>query len=263
MSNIIKSSNIVGTYLLPDQEIVPKKIEKAKCTKLSEKFEEKEELVEREAEKEELEIIDAARSEAEEIINQARQKVSEMLEKAEQEAAANLEQYKKEGYQVGHREGYEQGQLEGHQAGLSKTTDTLATLENVVIETTNQLGNRVEQLSADLIELALKIAERMVNSHLPVEPTLINNIVKEMVQEINNINQVDIYIHPDLLEYIDEQDFKDNLARQKVHIYGDGKLEFGDCIVETELGGRDGTLSNKLRLLERELLKGAGFDEGA
>ena len=151
----------------------------------------------------------------------------------------------------------------GYQEGLEKIAAARNTMEEIVRNIKSEIENELEGLSGELIQLAVKIASRIVNTQLEIEPSVINNIIRDMVKDIYNIEKVDIYVHPDLLDYIEEAELKNNLAKQEVSIKGDNRLAIGDCIVETETGGRDGSLETRFELMEKELLKGAGFHEKA
>lgn len=74
----------------------------------------------------------------------------------------------------------------------------------------------------------------------------------------NNHTEIKIKVIPELIEYIDEVEIESFLGEKNVKFIGDSSLEKGDCIVKTDFGGKDGTLTHKLELLEKELYKGIG-----
>lgn len=268
MSNVIKSSNIIGVYKLKDKKINKKETESSKLEKdIQEKNVQVDDLeinkVLLEAEEEARKIKDTAREEAGRIIAEAREKAEEILKEAEESGQKIREEAREKAFQEGYQAGFETGEEKGYQEGLDRIAAARNTMEEIVSSLKTEIENDLEGLSGDLIKLAVKIASRIVNTYLEIEPFIINNIIREMVKDIYNIEKVSIYVNPDLLEYIEEAELKNNLSRQEVSFKGDNRLAIGDCIVETETGGRDGSLETRLEIMERELLKGAGFHEKA
>lgn len=268
MSNVIKSSNIIGVYKLKDKKIIKKETESSKPEKdIQEKNVQTDDLeiknVLLEAEEEARKIKDTAREEAGRIIAEAREKAEEILKEAEESSQKIREEAREKAFQEGYQAGFETGEEKGYQEGLDRIAAARNTMEEIVSSLKTEIENDLEGLSGDLIKLAVKIASRIVNTYLEIEPFIINNIIREMVKDIYNIEKVSIYVNPDLLEYIEEAELKNNLSRQEVSFKGDNRLAIGDCIVETETGGRDGSLETRLEIMERELLKGAGFHEKA
>lgn len=228
MSNIIKASRITGEYRLKE-EIIEQQV----CTEI---------------------IIDESGERAAAIINQAEQEAIRIKERAQKE----IDQAKEDGYNQGYHDGFAVGDEKGRQQGLEHLNSVIKDLQEIVHHIKEELDNRV----GDLIKLAVKIANRIVHAELEINPQIINGIVKEMVQDMTNFEEIVIHVNPELEKYLVEEDFKSEFVKQQINFVGDSKLKMGDCIVKTHLGGRDGTIEGKLDLLERELLKEVGLYEG-
>lgn len=255
MSNIIKASQIIGEYKLKDRKLV--QIKKEKQFKKKEKDNHPAE--EEQAQQGKAGVITDAERKAAGIIKRAEEEVAEIKKQALKE----IEQAKEEGYNQGYQDGYAAGEEEGRQQGLANLNNIASHFEEMVLKVKEELDNQVAALSGDLIKLAVRIAGKVVNAELEINPQIINSIVMEMVQDMSNFEEIDILVNPELEKYIVKEDFKSNFVKQQINFIGDSKLKMGDCIVKTHLGGRDGTIENKLALLEKELLKGVGQYEGA
>lgn len=210
---------------------------------------------------EETEIID-------EIILEAKSQAAAIIEEAEKDAKDiknQLDQETEEAYQKGFEKGYQEGLEKGAIEGEKKTLDELKILlesfDKIIKTTKSELDNSVENLQADLISMAVQISSKIVAAQMELKPELINEIVFDMLKVLTDIDELTIHIDGQLLQYINDEELKSEFMKQTINFIGDNNLKPGDCIIETNFGGKDATIENKLNLLERELLKGAGFNE--
>lgn len=112
MSNVIKSSNIIGVYKLKDKKIIKKETESSKPEKdIQEKNVQTDDLeiknVLLEAEEEARIIKDTAREEAGRIIAEAREKAEEILKEAEESSQKIREEAREKAFQEGYQAGFE------------------------------------------------------------------------------------------------------------------------------------------------------------
>jgi len=203
-------------------------------------------------------IIDESEERAAAIINLAEQEAGRIKESAQKE----IDQAKEEGYNQGYHDGFAVGEETGREQGLEHLHSVIKDLQEIVRHIKEELDNRVNLFTGDLIKLAVRIANRIVHAELEINPQIINDIVKEMVQDMTNFEEIVVHINPELKKYLVIEDFKSEFIKQQINFVGDSKLKMGDCIVKTHLGGRDGTVKGKLDLLERGLLKEVGLYEG-
>ncbi|MFW5999112.1 MAG: FliH/SctL family protein [Halanaerobiaceae bacterium] len=255
MSDIIKASRITGEYKLNDVR-VEKESRREKNNsdkKKSGRKNYREKISEKKKELAQLE------EQTEKIMEEARNEAQSIKEKAREEAENIRQAAREEGYKEGQKEGYQAG----YEAGISELEPLLAALKQADREYRDKLQQKLDGLSEQAIQLSVRIARRIVNSRLELEPELINNIVADMLQKLgNNHGQVDVRIHPELIEYLDKDNLQGTVRDLPLEIKGDRGLERGDCIISTDFGGKDGTLENKLALLEGQLLRGADGDGG-
>jgi len=257
LSKIIKASQITGEYQLNDynylKKIMKKKEESAKYKQ--NKHIDKSSNTEDEICKERI-VIEAEKR-ADQIIEEAKN-VAEDIKK---QAKEFIEEAQKDGFEDGYQSGFQKGNTEGYQQGLKEYKQLIAHFDDIIIKTRDELTENIDVLNRDVISLAVKISSKVLNSELKVNPTIINSIVKDMIKDLTDIDDLTIYISTELMEYIDKDKFKSDYTKNIINFSADNQLEPGDCIVETRFGGKDGTINNKLLNIERELLKGAGFYE--
>lgn len=255
MSKVIKASQITGEYKLEENNYLKK------SKHLAEEYSKEKEINRDNLTEDETELID-------EIILEAKSQAAAIIEEAENDAKNiknELDQQTEEGYQKGFDKGNQEGLEKGAQEGEKKTLDELKILlesfDKIIKTTKNELDNSIEDLQADLISLAVQISSKIVGAQVELNPELINEIVFDMLKVLTDIEELSIHIDGQLLQYINEEEFESEFMKQTINFIGDNNLKPGDCIIETNFGGKDATLENKLNLLERELLKGAGFNE--
>jgi flagellar assembly protein FliH len=259
LSKIIKASRIKGEYKLSDIEVGQADCEDKKAVNPYNRKQSSE------SDQEISENIKKGRSRADEIIAEARDEASKIKNNAEKQAKNIKEQASDEGfeqgYQEGKNEGFAEGKKEGYEAGLQQLSESLTTLNLVINETKKELEDEIKQFPAEVIKLSSQIASRVVNFEIEINPELINNIIIDILEEIGTAHgDILIKVNPVLIEYIEEAKVDSNLDQQVFEITGDDKLKTGDCVIETEFGGKDATLSNKFDLIEKKLYQGAGYD---
>lgn len=251
MSNIIKASQIIGEYRFSDhqmfQSVENKKSQEKKANRKIK-------------ETEKAEAILKAEKQAELIIAQAEKQVQKIKQEIDEKKAEVLAENKEKGYEQGYQDGKELGFQAGKKEGIQEVNTQLEVLESIVNKTKKELELTVNKLSDDVINLALSIASRIINANLKLKPELINNIVQELLDNMVDIQKVVIKVSPELIAYLEQSKLHERYANQNLKFLADENLNLGDCIVESELGGRDGTLASKLKLIESELFKGTDFD---
>ncbi|MEJ6950214.1 FliH/SctL family protein [Natronospora cellulosivora (SeqCode)] len=248
MSNIIKASQIVGAYKVEDISIMKKN--RAKSLKLLSKDD-------NDYSEEKSRILLEAEKQATEIIKKAEETAASMVKESEEELKIAQGQAVEKGYQEGYEKGYQEGQAKGLEEFKALSTN----FQKIIKEIKKRINEDIDNNQKNIIDLVFKISTKVINAELMSNPESINNIVIEMLGQVADIEEVKVHINPVFLEYISQDDFKSAFPRQNLEFIANKELAEGDCIVETDFGGKDGRIKNKLKLLEKELLKEAGFDD--
>lgn len=257
LSKIIKASQIKGEYKIDEDTIIKagQKTKKKKKPSPQKKAAAKN----KELEQVKAQIIDQAEQQAEGILENAREKAEKIRENAEQEA----EKARNQGYEDGYQKGLVAGEEEGRKKAQTEFKNLMENFEVIVRETQEALERDAKQLQGQIISLAVNIGEKIVNTELEINPELINNIISDILEDMSDFTKIDIHVNSEIFDYIDNGRFQSEYVKQKINFKGDQNMKPGDCVVETYLGGRDGTIDNKLNQIEKELLKGAGFHDGS
>jgi len=246
LSKIIKASQIIGKYKLsnePNEEFA--KSEEQKET--DQKGKEEQEKVSEESKKEQSKnIIKEAEKKAEQIIQEA---------KAEK---AKVEDIKKEAYQDGFAKGKEAGLQQANQ----KIQEVVNTLHHEIEQLNDQYDQEINQLQPTLINIATKMACKIINHKIEESPEIINNIVEDVLADLsNNHQQFVINVNPEILPYLSKSELKTNFPESKFEFNADDSLQKGDCVVNTNFGGKDAYLVEKLDRLEKQIKKEMGMNK--
>lgn len=210
-----------------------------------------------------------ARTEASRVLDEARETARQMVEHAREVRDAELADARLEGYRLGYEEGLEA--VDRDCASLVSTAETIAA--NVAAERQRLL----ESSEGEVVELALRIAERLVNTALDVDPGLVVDVCRGAMRKAFKRETLIVLAHPDDLDLLRRAG--PDVARELggVHhldIVEERRLEPGSVIVRTPAGEIDATLDGKLDVLRRHLTElaetrragmrsGPAFDEAA
>ncbi|RDI47459.1 flagellar assembly protein FliH [Falsibacillus pallidus] len=251
MSRIIKSSwksgqEISQTKVIGLKQIVSEYAAEFESNQLMEKSEGKE----REA------IINAAKEEAESIRLNAEKELKELREsfqlerdQFEMEKAAWIEQAKKEGFESGFQDGRIQAMQEF--SGYIQKAREVVDLSKV------EFSNYLESAEKVILELGVKIAEKILNKELTEHPDTFIGVVKKALKEVKEFKEVQIHVHP--LKYDLLMGQKEDLETLfpfdvNCYIYPDEDLPENSCYIESQNGRVDAGIDSQLIEIKRQLL---------
>ena len=247
MSKVIKASQVTGEYKVNQN---PKFFS----------FNDKNDLKESHSEnnnrknkisKKQRQTLSQAEKKAEKLINDAEKEAEKMIQEAEKEKEEILAD-KDQIYNKIKNEAKAEG-LQEAEAEIDRLRQELAALISGFEKEFSRGKNRIRK---DIIELAVKIASIVIDVKLETEHDMINNIISDMLAKIDdNHRDIVVKVNPQLIPYIEENRFYEHINQKNIQFISDPELKKGDCVVETNLGGKEGSLEHKLDLIKIELLK--------
>jgi flagellar biosynthesis/type III secretory pathway protein FliH len=128
----------------------------------------------------------------------------------------------------------------GRQAGLASVTE--AAVAGVA-----GAARRLANAEADLVHLAVAIAEKIVRRQLTLTPETVADIAADALTWARRRHEVTVRVHPDDVAFVTER-------LPGVKVTEDDALARGGCVVDTEVGRIDGRLESQLAAIERGLL---------
>jgi type III secretion protein L len=176
----------------------------------------------------------SASAKARELLQKAQLEGEEILRKAKQKS----EELRKSGYDAGYQE------------GLAQTTEQL-------LKARMEYEQFLRNANRELMDLAFKIAEKIIGKQLEIEPQTVISIVKQAMQNVRGSKQLTIRVHPSDAKILRENDddLQEALGRQRmIDIMEDKKVQPGGCIIESEIGIVEAQLQTQLERLKKILL---------
>ncbi len=200
---------------------------------------------------------------AEMILSEARAKASRLLADARgecellTESAAELARDK--GEREGFQAGLERGRKEGRELAHREKCDEIAALASGLGEALSRFESRrvaLESLARDdLLDLAIRLSERITRRRLAIEPGLVAQQVEGAIEAVSRGSRLTVALHPDDAMLVRE------LAgewSERVEIEEDGTIERGGCLVRNERGVvADATVSTQLERIAQAILPGS------
>ena len=208
------------------------------------------------------EQIEQAKQEAALLLNDAKEQAQTILGEIEQaknqweleEKPMYLEQVQKEGYQ--------QGKEDGVQKGYSEMTDILSHAKEIVALSKQDYEKHIESAEPVILELAIKVAEKIIGLKLNETNDTFLSIVKRTIKQVKDNREVQLHVHPTQYPFVLSQ--KEELEaifpkNTDFYIYPDEDLLEYSCIIESENGRIDASVDSQLEELRTKLIE---FMEG-
>lgn len=188
--------------------------------------------------------LESLQKEADVILINARSKADNLL----QETNSRISIIEQETYENGYRKGEQDAR---HTA--KRAQDEFCASTQKVLQQLEGLREKIYQdTEAELVQLAIDIAEKLVCRQLDINPDTIVDIAKAACIQAKECKQVIIYVEPQQIENIKarQAEIASQLYRTKrVTIIADSNIGSGGCRIETETGYIDATIATMLEQL--------------
>jgi flagellar biosynthesis/type III secretory pathway protein FliH len=119
-------------------------------------------------------------------------------------------------------------------------------------------GRELQQAAEDeLTHLATRIAGRLLGEQLRLDPAAVARIVEGCLRGTGAFRRGRLRVHPADVAVIETAlpRLRALCAAEILEIEGDGAIERGGCLLETEAGEVDGRISTQLRAVEEALTR--------
>ena len=142
----------------------------------------------------------------------------------------------------------EQAREEGRIEGCARFLEALR-------QTQTDHAAWLERAEPEAVELALKIAERIIGDAACTDPAAMHAIVRKAALAARGRGDLELSIHPDALVQV--QDFLRTVSAElgvNIRLRGDARLSPADCVVHTSAGDIDARLETQLQAIRHLLL---------
>jgi len=191
-------------------------------------------------------------------LEQTKQQQKELIDKDMQHYRNHqfslIDQEKKRIFDQAFQEGLAAGKKEGSKALDEDAAQILKTVNDAVAEKNKML----KMARGEVLKLAIKIAEQILKSEISLNQAVCVNIVAEAISKITDKDRVIVRVNKMDAEFVKMN--RDRLLKQMGDIKNfiiqeDSRIDQGGCIIETDLGYIDATISTKLTSIEHAIQK--------
>jgi flagellar assembly protein FliH len=167
-------------------------------------------------------------------------------------------------FESGRERGFEEGSTSEREAcAASANARELRRIEEAagLVESFHLQQTRYfETVEREVVRLALAIAARILRRQAQMDPLLLSGAVRAALGQLSSSTQACLRVPPSDLElWTDTIANLPNLQVKPSVVAGDG-MRLGECILETELGSVDLSMSMQLAEIERGLFDRTGLD---
>lgn len=189
--------------------------------------------------------------EAARVLSDARATARTMLAQAREAIAAERVEAVKAGLAEGRARGTSEADEE--MAGLVRTC------EQIGIQVMEERARLMEDSKSDVVELAMAVAQRIVNAAIDVDETLVIEACRGAMRKAFQRDQLQVLAHPADLAMLREAG--PQLARElggveHLDFVEERRLDRGSVMVRTPAGEIDGTIAGKSDKIEQALREG-------
>ncbi|HIE26416.1 TPA: hypothetical protein EYP66_03940 [Candidatus Poribacteria bacterium] len=186
------------------------------------------------------------------------------LLEAEREATSILEEARKqaeglknEAVEKGYQEGFAQGEKAGKIKVQEENDSLRKVLENAIEEVSALKSSILKDMEAEIIKLTLMLAEKLLLNSLEIHPEAVANIIKNLIQGVQDEEEIKILVNPSILPLLEEyqHQFIDLIKSSgKLKIEGDEKISEGGCLIVTDTKILDAQIETRILEAAKTLL---------
>ena len=191
-------------------------------------------------------------------IDEWRRKIEGELSSIEELTKKEAEEAFQNGYEKGINDGFEKEHAAREDYISEHFSKKFKVVETLVREARKKNEKAFQGLEEKIIHLAVNIAEILIQKNLKTDPEIIVSIVTEAMSHLISSETIKLKVSGDDYKIVKEQydrwlGMAGNVKEFEIEI--DKRMVSGDCLVETEGGIIDATISSRLEVLAEELLK--------
>lgn len=201
-------------------------------------------------------ILSDARLEAERLMMEAMTRSAETMAQAEQAQASTMLELEKEKDRIlaelreaAYQDGYNEGKQDGEQQAAQYVTEALTKLNEIAVA----FPAAVKKNEEKLVTLALEIAKKIIQDEIAIQPELVQRTVETSLKRVSDLEMVVVKVNPLDLDLIlpKQETFKQIVPDvQNFSIEGSHTIPRGGCVIETNSGSINATLSTQLSIIE-------------
>lgn len=194
------------------------------------------------------ELLESARLEAERIIEEANEQADQILADAEEKAGA----LKSNAMEEGRQEGYKEGQI----TAFNEYSDKEKALYDKEEELKNEYLRKAEEMESDLLDTILDIFSQFFSIEFSEKKEILQKLIENALSGIENSREYLIHVSSADIVAVNEKKayLKEKVGESiSLDIIEDPALSQGSCLIETDGGVYDCSISTEIESLVKDL----------
>jgi flagellar assembly protein FliH len=161
------------------------------------------------------------------------------------------------GFGDGERKGYEQGEQAGLESAMQKLDSLLTGSHKLLCDLGDLHRQTCRDLEADLVQLALAVARKLVGRDVSLGPEAVTRIIRQALSRVEHAGRITIKLNPADLELL--VDIKLQLLSGlpeagRAAFEPDEGIARGGCLIETDGGEVDARIERQFQVVEEAFL---------
>lgn len=157
------------------------------------------------------------------------------------------------GYGDGERKGHELGEQAGLESAMQKLESLLTGGHKLIGELGELHRQTCRDVEADLVQLALAVARKIVGRDVSLGPEAVTRIIREALGQVEHAGKITIKLNPADLELL--ADIKPQLLSGlpeagRAVFEADEGIARGGCLIETDEGEVDARIERQFQVVE-------------
>jgi flagellar assembly protein FliH len=165
---------------------------------------------------------------------------------------AQLEQQHEQRVREAHAAGLREGEAAGRKRASAELQPAIDRLARSIEEIGGLRGRLRAEAEADLLQLSLAIARRVLRRELAIDPEALHGLVLGALEKLQGQEIARVRVHPAHAALVTES-LRQNGGSVKVEVIADPARELGTVIFETRRGNLDASVDAQLQEIERGL----------
>ncbi len=157
------------------------------------------------------------------------------------------------GFIDGERKGFEQGEQAGLESSKQKLESLLAAGHQLLGELESLHRRTCRDAEADLVQLALAVARKIVGHEVSLGPEAVTRIIRQALGRVEHAGRITIKLNPadvELLADIKPQWLSSLPENARAAIEADEGVARGGCLIETGGGEVDARIERQFQVVE-------------
>jgi flagellar assembly protein FliH len=157
------------------------------------------------------------------------------------------------GFGDGERKGHELGEQAGLESAMQKLEPLLTGGRKLIGELGDLHRQACRDVEADLVQLALAVARKIVDREVSLGPEAVTRIIRQALSRVEHAGRIVIKLNPTDLELL--ADIKPRLLSGlpeggRAAFEADEGIARGGCLIETDVGEVDARIERQFQVVE-------------